>query len=186
VRAPFGLLGEVTVEPLTDFPERFDPGARLWAAGREYRVYSARPHRGGLLVQLANVQSRESAGKLRGLLLEVPEETLAPLEEGQYYRFQIVGLEAFDAGGHSLGRIAEVLETGANDVYVVRNDDGDLLVPAIDSAVREVDVAGGRIVLDPPQGLVRTPHPKPRPKRTPKRRQPQDKRLPNPHSPPTG
>lgn len=162
VRAPFGLRGELAVEVLTDFPERFQPDARLYAGGAQYQVYSTRAHRGGLLVELRGLQSRAQAERLRGLLLEVPEDELVPLEEGRYYRFQIVGIEVFDRDGRPLGRVAEVIETGANDVYVVRDAEGDLLVPAIDSVVLQVDVAAARMVVDLPEGLERKPPPMPR------------------------
>lgn len=162
VRALFGLRGELAVEVLTDFPERFRPGARLFVRGREFEVYNARSHRSGLLIELLGVQSRLQAERLCGCLIEVPEEELAPLGEGEFYRFQIVGLAVFDREGQPLGRVAEVLETGANDVYIVRDDGGDLLVPAIDSVVLEVDVPAGRMVVDLPEGLERKPPPGPR------------------------
>lgn len=162
MRAPFGVRGELAVELLTDFPTRFEPGAALWAAGREYRVHGARPHRGGVLLDLRGIQSRLQAEQFRGLLLEVPEHELAPLEEGHYYRFQVIGMEVVDREGRALGRVAEVLETGANDVYIVRDAEGDLLVPAIDSVVERVDVGTGRMVVDLPAGLERKPFPKPR------------------------
>jgi len=157
VRAPRGLRGELTVAPLTDFPQRFQPGATVWAGGVSYTVRRARPHRGALLVELDGVESRNHAEALRGLLLEVPEGELAPLGEGQYYRFQLVGMDVVDREGASLGRIAEVLETGANDVYVVRSEQTELLVPAIDTVIKEVDVAGRRMVVELMEGLERRP-----------------------------
>ena len=157
VRGPHGLRGELTVEPLTDFPQRFRTGAVLWAAGHEYTVRHARPHRDALLLELDGIDSREQAGTLRGLLLEVPETELAALAEGEYYRFQLVGMEVVDVGGTALGRIEEVLDTGANDVYIVRSAEGELLLPAIDSVVKDVDVAGRRMVVELIEGLERRP-----------------------------
>jgi 16S rRNA processing protein RimM len=162
VRAPFGLGGELSCEVLTDFPERFAAGAEVWAEGRAYRVRQARPHKDVMLVTLDGVASRTRADAFRGVLLEVPESELASLGEGQYFRFQIVGIEVVDIAGKQLGRVAEVLETGANDVYIVRNDEGDLLVPATDEAIKQVNVAAGRMVVEVLVGLERRPHPKPR------------------------
>jgi 16S rRNA processing protein RimM len=174
VRAPFGVRGELIVDSLTDFPQRFRRAATLWAAGVSYTVRSARPHRGALLLELSGIDSRDQAESLSGLLLEVPEDELPALAEGEYYRFQIVGMDVVDRAGQPLGRIEDVLDTGANDVYVVRNAEGDLLLPATDAVVKEVDVAGRRMVVELMAGLERKPHPQPRRRtRRPSRQTPQ-------------
>ena len=155
VRAPRGMRGELKVGPLTDFPERFAPGAVLWAGAAQYTVRRAYLERGTLLLHLEGIDTREQAEALRGLLLEVPEEELAPLGEDQYFRFQILGMEVVDQDGQPLGRVEEILDTGATDVYVVRSAEGELLLPAIDTVVKEIDVAGRRMVVDVPEGLER-------------------------------
>ena len=155
VTAPRGLRGELTVVPLTDFPERFQPGAQLWARGTAYTVRHTRTHRGRLLVELEGIESRTEAEALRDVLLEVPEQELPPLAEDQYFRFDVVGMEVVDESGRALGRLDEVLETGANDVYIVRDDSGELLIPAIDSVIKRVDVKGRRMVVAPLAGLER-------------------------------
>ncbi len=162
MRAPRGVRGELTVDPLTDFPRRFQPGATVWVGRAAYTVRRARSHRRALLLELEGIDTREQAGALRGLLLEVPEQDLSPLGEGQYYRFQILGMEVVDRDGQPLGRIEQVLDTGANDVYVVRNEEGELLIPAIDAVVKEVDVAGRRMVVELMEGLERRPPKRPR------------------------
>jgi len=162
VRAPFGVRGELIVDSLSDFAQRFRRAATLWAAGVSYTVRRARPHKGALLLELEGVESRAEAEALRGALLEVPEGELPALAEGQYYRFQIMGMDVVDRAGRPLGRIEEVLDTGANDVYVVRDAEGDLLLPATDAVVKEVDVAGRRMVVELLAGLERKPHPQPR------------------------
>lgn len=155
IRGAHGVRGALKVEPLTDFPHRFEPGASLWLAGERRTVGGASPARGGLLLQLEGVTTREQAEALRGQLLEVPERELAPLQEGQYFRFQLIGMAVFDAASTLLGRLEEVIETGANDVFAVRNDEGELLIPAIDSVVREVDVTNRRMTVELPPGLER-------------------------------
>ncbi len=160
VRAARGVRGELSVDPLTEFPQRFRPGSVIFARGAPYTVRRARSHRGALLLELEGIASREQADALRGALLEVPQKELSPLAEGQYYRFDIVGMAVVDHEGAPLGRIEEIVETGANDVYLVRNDDGDLLVPAIDTVIKEVDVAGRRMVVELVAGLERKPHPR--------------------------
>lgn len=150
IGAPWGVRGDVKVLPLTDFPERFRPGAPLWVRGRRHEVQRSRWSRGLVYLGLSDIDSRNAAGELRGALLEVPEGDLTPLPEGQYYRFQIIGLEVCTPEGSSLGRVAEILSTGSNDVYVVRGGPRELLIPAIEDVVREVDLEGGRLVVEPP------------------------------------
>ena len=162
IRGPHGTRGELRVSTLTDFPERFAAGSELWANGARYQVSSARPHRGGQLVELEGVVAREQAEALSGALLEVPEQELASLPDGQYFRFQIIGMDVVDGEGAPLGRVSEVLDTGANDVYIVRNDEGDLLIPAIDAVVREIDHEAGHMVVELLEGLERRPHTRPK------------------------
>jgi 16S rRNA processing protein RimM len=151
IGAPWGVHGDVKVLPLTDFPERFQPGASLWVRGRRHEVRRSRWTGGLVYLGLSDIDSRDAAGELRGALLEVPEGDLTPLPEGQYYRFQIIGLEVYTPEGSSLGRVAEVLPTGSNDVYVIRGGPRELLIPAIEDVVKEVDLKGGRLVVEPPE-----------------------------------
>ena len=170
IRGPRGVQGELKVDVLTEFPERFARGARLWIAGQAYTVRRSRVHQGTLLLRLEGVETREEAERLRHQLLELPESELKPLGPDQYYRFQLIGLEAVDTSGAPLGRVEDVLETGANDVYVVRDERGELLIPAIDSVVKAVDLAAGRMTVDLPPGLERKPLQPTRPRRRRARR----------------
>ena len=164
IRGPRGLEGELKVDPLSDNPQRFVPGATLRAGDRSYTIRSARMHQRALLLRLEGVATREQADELRGLLLEVPESELAPLGEDEYYRFQLVGLEVHDEEGRVLGRLEEVLDTGANDVYIVRTDESELLVPAIEPVVQNVDLPAGVMTVRLMPGLEERPlKRKPRP-----------------------
>ncbi len=154
VRAPRGLAGELKVEPLTDFPDRFAPGETVWAGGRRLVVEGARQHQKSLLVKLKGIDSSEDGADLRGCLLEVPESELRPLAEGEFYRFQVLGLRVYDAKGRALGEVVELLPTGGNDVYVVRGPLGELLVPAIDEVVKEIDIEGGRMTVELMEGML--------------------------------
>jgi 16S rRNA processing protein RimM len=154
IRAPRGLVGELKVEPLTDFPDRFAPGETVWVRGRRLVVEGARWHHKDLLLKLEGIDRPEDADDLRGCPLEVPESELRPLADGQFYRFQVVGLRVYDREGHALGEVVEVLPTGSNDVYVVRGELGELLVPAIDDVVKEVDIGGGRMVVELMEGML--------------------------------
>ena len=148
---PFGLRGRVVVEPLTDFPERFAPGSALLIAGERYQVTAGRAQKGRWVLKLKGVDKPEQAEELRGLYMQVHESELFPLPKGEYYRFQVVGLLAVTPDGEEVGRVAEVLQTGANDVYLIIGPGGERLVPALPQFVREVDLEAGRMVLEDTQ-----------------------------------
>jgi len=153
ILAPRGVHGELKVEPLTDFPERFAPGQVVWVGGLRREVESSRPQRSQVLLKLAGIDSSEQAAGLRDELLEVPQEELTALGEGRYYRFQLLGMTAYDTAGEALGTIVDILSTGANDVYVVRGPRGELLLPAIEGVIKEVDAEGGCMVVELMEGM---------------------------------
>lgn len=156
VASPCGLRGEVHVVPLTDFPERFrstrevlvgTPGEE--PAGPPVKVERTRLQGRNVVLKLAGVDSPEAARSLRGRLLFVPRTEAAPLPEGRFYVCDLVGLTVVDEGGRVLGELTEVLDRPANDVFVVHPGGGgpEILVPALKSVVRRVDLAEGRMVV---------------------------------------
>ena len=154
VERPWGLRGDLKVFPLTDFPERFAAGARLFLAGEEREVVAGRWQKGRVYLRLAGIESAEAAEAVRGELLEVQESDRAALPEGAYYLDEIVGCAVVSETGAAIGVVREVLQPGANDVYVVaRPGQRDLLVPAIADVVRRVDMARKEITVDLPAGL---------------------------------
>ena len=147
--APHGLRGEVRVIPLTDFPERFESLREVFIGERVFHVEHVHYHRQFVLLTLAECTSLEAAAKLTGELLRVAREDAAPLAEGEFYTFDIIGLAVLDMAGERLGEVTNVLKTGSNDVYVVKKPDGsELLVPALKNVVREIDIAGGFLRVD--------------------------------------
>lgn len=154
---PHGVQGEVRVELMTDVPERFKWLKSVYVGERNPRrvaVESVRFHQEFVLLKLAGYPTRTEAEALRDELLQVPEEEAIPLEEGEYFLHQLLGLEVLTEGGQSLGRLTDVLETGANNVFVVSGGDGEHLIPDIPDVVQEVDVDGGRIIIRPLPGLL--------------------------------
>lgn len=151
VRGPFGVKGELKVESLTDNPDRFKRGAKLWLGDQPVTVAGVRAAQGFIYLTLKGHRDRTGVEPYRGRIIQVPEASLPALPEGEYYRFQLVGLEVVDRQGSPLGVVEEVLETGANDVYRVRAPDGkELLLPALDDVIVSVDLEAKRIVADPP------------------------------------
>ncbi|MEW6182585.1 MAG: ribosome maturation factor RimM [Bacillota bacterium] len=156
--APHGHRGTVRVLPLTDFPERFSgmSTVTVFKDGqcRKYTVESAERHKRFVLLKLAEVKDMNAAELLRGTLIKVPREEAAPLPDGSYYIFDVIGLEVWAEDGSRLGTISEVFQTGANDVYSIRLTDGrEILIPALKEVVLEIDVPGRRMVVRLPAGL---------------------------------
>jgi 16S rRNA processing protein RimM len=157
-----GLRGEVVVDPTTDTPGRFDPG-RVLAAGlpsgvsRTLKVATSRPFQDRWLVRFEGVESRTDAEALHAAELTIRRDQVAPLPQGHFYRFELVGLTARTPEGMTLGRVEEVFGTGSNDVLIVRGEHGEILIPLLDTVLRSVDTAGGTIILSPPAGLPGLP-----------------------------
>ncbi|MGY1729127.1 ribosome maturation factor RimM [Geodermatophilus sp. SYSU D01062] len=156
---PHGVRGEATVEVRTDDPgERFRPGAvlRTVPAGRgPLTVAGARWHREVLLLAFEGYDSREAVETLRDTLLEVPVADLPALEDPDaFYDHQLVGLAARLTDGTPLGEVTAVRHEGADLLVVARPDGGELLVPFVTAIVPTVDVPGGFVVVDPPEGLL--------------------------------
>jgi 16S rRNA processing protein RimM len=147
----------VTVQVRTDSPqERFTAGAQLGAGtGRTLTVDAVRPHAGNLLVRFAGVTDRAAAAALRGVLLTVEITELPDLDDpDEFYDHQLEGLAAVGPDGAKLGTVREVRHAPASDLLVVETDRGEALVPFVRAIVPEVDLAGRRVVLDPPAGLL--------------------------------
>jgi len=154
VSTVWGVGGVVKVIPLVDKRERLAPGRSVSVAGQRRTIESSRWQKGMAYLKLSGIDDREAAFALREQLLTVPESELEPLGEGEYYRSQLVGLAVESTTGASLGRVTDVLSTGANDVYVVRGERGEILVPATDDIVKEIDLARGRMVIEEGPGLT--------------------------------
>jgi 16S rRNA processing protein RimM len=144
----------VKVAPLTDREEHFAIGRELQAGDVSYRIERALWIKGHVCLKLSGIDSVEAAAELRGQSLSVPEALLEPLPEGQFYLYQVVGMQVYDSEGRHLGEIREVLTTGGNDVYIVQGQQGEILLPAIEDVVKEVDVAAGRMVVEPMEGML--------------------------------
>ena len=156
LRRPFGVSGEILMDLHTDFPERFRTGRKVYV-GDEYKpmtLASVRPHGENLLVRLRGVNTPEAAGQYRNTWLFIKTKDAPPLPEGQYYQYQLLGLKVVDEAGHPLGTLTEILETGANDVYVVKDEAGkEILLPAIPSVILDVQPEAGLIRVHVLEGL---------------------------------
>ena len=165
VLRPHGVRGELRVQVLTDHPDRFKHLEEVMLTinldddeGEIYPVERARLHQGFAIVKLAEVEDRNAADLLRGQWLLVPVEDAVPLEEGEFYVHQLIGLEMVTESGESIGTVTEMLETGANDVYVVDSPKyGEVLIPAIPDVIKDINLETGKITIAPLPGLLSDP-----------------------------
>lgn len=155
-----GLRGEVALDVRTDDPDtRFADGSRLVTDPPErgpLTVAGTRWHSGRLLVRFAGVDDRSAAEALRGTELVVDSDDLPPLADPEeFYDHQLEGLAVVTVDGRDLGAVAEVLHPPGGDLLVVRDAAGrEVLLPFVAAMVPAVDLAAGRLVADPPPGLV--------------------------------
>lgn len=161
VSRPHGVRGELRVVLLTDYPGRLGQHAYFYLASpdspeivRRYPVEKLRRHKEVLLLKLGGCDDRNGAEELRGQLVQIPTEEAVPLEEGEYYDFQLIGVKVEAESGESLGQVVEVLKTGANDVYVVRGSWGEVLLPAVKDVVLKLDIEARLMVVNLLPGLL--------------------------------
>ncbi len=161
ILGPHANRGEVKIESHTDFPERFDAGESLLLGAKlePVEIASSRPHKSHILVMLEGVNDRDAAEKLRGTWLFLAEEDAAELDEDTFWIHDLIGLTVQTGEGRQLGKVTDVLATGANDVYVIAPAEGvnkgkEILLPAILQVIREVNVADGTMIVDLLPGLL--------------------------------
>lgn len=155
-----GIKGELQVVSLTDFPEeRFQPGSQLFILPDKgplvpVEVEKVRPHKQFLLVKLKDYDNINDVLKFVPGKMQVSEEQQEKLPAGEYYYRQIIGLSVKTTDDRLLGRIKEIMPTGANDVWVVdRPGQADLLLPAIPDVVKEISLDNGFVIVELMEGL---------------------------------
>jgi 16S rRNA processing protein RimM len=164
VLRPHGVRGEVSVEVLSDAPERFAPGAELGVGDPEgpeppgtVVVRAARLHQGRLLLGLEGVEDRDAADRLRGAWLSIPVAAARPLDPDEFWPHQLVGLAVVDREGRQRGRVADVVPGAAHDLLAVEVAGGaTALVPAV-AALVTVELEAGRVLVDAVPGLLGPP-----------------------------
>jgi len=153
LRHAHGLQGEINMEVYTDFPERLRSGAQVYIGDSHTPLCITRSRMKGKLMLLTfeGYQDCDQVNAFRNEVVYSRRDKLPSLPEGQYYHHQLLGLRVLDETGAELGTLSEILETGANDVYVVRSPGrSELLLPAIESVIVKVDLGNGSIISRPP------------------------------------
>ena len=151
-----GIRGEIKVHPLTDNPKRFKKLKEvILTRGEDKRylkVLNAKVQQNEVYLTLEGVNTRDEAEALRGWSIRIDRSEVPPLLDRWYY-FELEGMKVYEKD-KLLGTLVQVIETGANDVYLVKGDKGEICIPALKSVVKNVDVAGRRMDVILPAGLV--------------------------------
>jgi 16S rRNA processing protein RimM len=158
ITAAHGIHGEIEVVPYGP-PEDVAELAgsqltELFIKGKPYPIKSARKHKKLILFKLIGIVKREEAEGLRGSEVSVSKQELPALPEGEYYWFELMGMEVQSEDGRALGKIFNIVTTGSNDVYEVRGPLGEILIPAIEGVVIGVDAEKKRMTIRIPEGLL--------------------------------
>jgi 16S rRNA processing protein RimM len=155
VLRPHGVRGELLLETLTAFPGHLAEVGSVYLGEppQAHPLQATRLHRGQLLIALADCPDRDSAEQYRGQVVQIPIQAAAPRPPGRYYQHELIGLRAVTDAGEELGTVAEILDTGSADVYVVRREGGEILLPAIRSVIREISLEQKRILVHLIDGL---------------------------------
>lgn len=159
---PHGVRGELRMRVLTDYPERLARLKHIYVARSPesaeptpHKIKHVRFHQDYALLTLADVPSRNEAELFRELFVLVDIEEAVPLEEDEIYLFQLIGMTVETDTGEQLGTISDVLETGANDVYVVDSPQyGEVLIPVTDETLINTDTDANRVIMKLPEGLL--------------------------------
>lgn len=159
VLKPWGVKGEIRIEPQTDFPDRFKELGRVFLvspAGKEIAstVTAARYVNNVPFLTLPGYDTPEKAKALNGWFIKIPREEVIPLPEGSYYWFELIGMEVFSEEGENLGTITDVFETGSNDVYVLKRGRKEVYIPATREVIKQVDTAAKKMVIHLMDGLM--------------------------------
>ncbi len=157
LRRPHGVRGDILLEIMTDFPERLKPGLILYAGEerQELRIVKARQHDNLLILKFAGYVSPEQVSELTNKVLFIKVADIPPLPDGEYYHHQLIGMQVVDENNRILGNVTSLLETGANDVLVLRSPAGaELLLPWNMEFIHQVDVNHNMIVFHLIPGLL--------------------------------
>ena len=150
-----GIKGEISMRVITQYPERIHPGKSIFLgeAHREFTIRTVRWKNDLILLGLVGFDNPEEAGQLTNMEVFSPTRNLPKLPKGQYYHHQLIGLKVFE-GDEFLGELTEILETGANDVYIVELEGTEeLLIPAIPDVIKTIDVVAGKMQVHLLEGL---------------------------------
>ena len=149
IGAARGLNGEVKIIPLTDFAERFDNLQQIMIDDKTLQIEYVKTVGKNLIIKFKDYDTRETVQKLNGKLMKVNKSEAAPLNDGEYYTFDIIGLNVVDLKENMIGIVTNVLKTGSNDVFVTKTEDErEILIPALKRVVKKIDIENKLMIID--------------------------------------
>ncbi|MFC1899093.1 ribosome maturation factor RimM [Chloroflexota bacterium] len=154
ISTPHGINGKLKVKVHTDFPERFIPLATVYVGQKPVVIDGVEWFKNGVILKFRNIDSVTEAERLQGQDIEVLYSQAHRLPEGSYYHLQLIGLKVWTTKGQFIGTISEIMTMDSNDNFVVRGDDGEILIPAIKDVVKSIDLTEKQIIIEAIPGLL--------------------------------
>ena len=156
---PHGVKGALRVRPFTDDAERFSLMNRIYLTHNEvtrtaFTVCRTKPSNRFIILSLKEINSVESAEEWREAFIEIPRSECPPLTEGVHYYFELIGLIVYSNRGDRIGELVDVYTTAASDIYVIRNQNREILIPAVPEFIERIDVDEGVMIIRPIDGLL--------------------------------
>lgn len=156
-----GIRGELKIIPLTDEPKRFDKlkwtyiSEGIFENMKKYNVENVRYHKNFVYLKFKEINDLNDAEKFKSLYIIIDRKDAVTLPENSFFICDLIGIDVFDNSGRILGKLKEILETGSNDVYIVKNQNGnEVLIPALKSIVKEISIKNSKMVVSLPKGLI--------------------------------
>lgn len=153
-----GIKGEVKVFPLTNDASRFDKLKEIYIESKDelikYQVESTKHLKNTVILKLKGIDTMNDSEKLRNLYIKVGREDAVRLPKDSFFICDIIESEVFDIHGELLGKLVDILQLGCNDVYVVKDEKKEILIPALKTIVKEINLQNKKIIVDLPEGLI--------------------------------
>ena len=153
-----GFKGEVKVYPLTNDMERFSKLKQVYVETQDglksYDIQSVKYLKNTVVLKLKGIDTEDAANKLRNCYVKVDRQKAVKLPKDNFFICDLIDCEVYDLNGALLGTITDVMQTGSNDVFVVKTDKKEILIPALKSIVKEVDIDGRKVVVELPEGIL--------------------------------
>ena len=155
----FGIKGMVKVKPFTDDIKRFDSLKKVYieknSNKKEYEIEEVKYHKNMVLIKFKGIENIEQAERLRNSYLTISRDSAEELEEGRYYVVDLLGMEVYTDEQILLGTLEDIFNTGSNDIYVVKNEEGkQILLPAIQDVIKKIDIENKKVIVHLLPGLV--------------------------------
>ena len=159
ITRPHGVRGTLRVEPITDDPQRFHLLSKIYLHDENdsrtiYNIENVQIADRYILLNVQDINTRNDAELLRGCYIEIPRQECLPLADGEHYYFELIGFSVVSNQGKVIGQLDDIYSYPASDVYVVKNNDKEILIPAVDEFVEHIDYKTGIITINPIDGLL--------------------------------